>query len=111
MDRVEDFIAPRTATEKALADIWMDILGIDQVSVSDDFFAVGGNSLLSIRVFGRIADQFELEMPLSVLFTETTLERLACRALTGKISARANGPCLCLSSQRVRRHPSSVFMV
>lgn len=79
VDREEDLIPPRTDTEKALAEIWMDILGIDQVSVSDDFFAVGGNSLLSIRVFGRIADQFEVEMPLSVLFTETTVERLAAR--------------------------------
>lgn len=77
--RVDEIVAPSSETEKVLAEIWMDVLGIDQVGIHDDFFSVGGNSLLSIRVFGRIADQFDVKMPLSVLFTETTLERLAAR--------------------------------
>lgn len=79
LDRVDEFVEPGSETEKVLAQIWMDVLGIDQVGIHDDFFNIGGNSLLSIRVFGRIADQFDVEMPLSVLFTETTLERLAAR--------------------------------
>lgn len=79
VERVEGFVEPRSKTEKVLAEIWMDILEIERVSIHDDFFDVGGNSLLSIRVFGRIADRFDVKMPLSVLFSETTLERLAAR--------------------------------
>lgn len=73
------YIAPRSATEKLLADIWMDVLDIDQVGVEDNFFEIGGNSLLSIRIFSRITEQFEVKLPLSVLFTEFTLERLAAK--------------------------------
>jgi thioesterase domain-containing protein/acyl carrier protein len=73
------YIAPRSNTEKLLADIWKDVLNIDQVGVEDNFFEIGGNSLLSIRIFSRISEQFEVKLPLSVLFTEFTLERLAAK--------------------------------
>jgi thioesterase domain-containing protein/acyl carrier protein len=77
--RDRGYIAPRSATEKLLADIWMDVLDVDQVGVEDNFFEIGGNSLLSIRIFSRITDQFDVKLPLSVLFTEFTLERLAAK--------------------------------
>ncbi|UCD41383.1 MAG: amino acid adenylation domain-containing protein, partial [Chloroflexota bacterium] len=78
------YTAPTTSTEKALADIWEEILGIDQVGIHDNFFELGGDSLISIRVFARIADQFDVNLPLSVLFTETTIEQLAARILKEK---------------------------
>jgi thioesterase domain-containing protein/acyl carrier protein len=81
------FTAPKTSTEKALADIWEEILGIDQVGIHDNFFELGGDSLISIRVFSRIADQFDVNLPLSVLFTETTIEQLAVRIEKEKDSA------------------------
>lgn len=73
------FVAPSTGTEKALAEIWKDILGVERVGIHDDFFDLGGDSLISIRVFARIADEFEVNLPLSVLFTETTIQQLAAR--------------------------------
>jgi len=78
------FVAPTTSTEKALAEIWEEILSVEQVGIHDNFFDLGGDSLISIRVFSRIADQFEVNLPLSVLFTETTIEQLAARILIEK---------------------------
>jgi amino acid adenylation domain-containing protein len=70
---------PRTATEAALAEIWREVLGGGEIGVRDDFFERGGHSLLATQVVARLRDAFGLELPLSVLFQETTLERLAAR--------------------------------
>jgi amino acid adenylation domain-containing protein len=73
----DDFLAPRTPTEEVLASIWSDVLKLEKVSVSDDFFALGGHSLLLARVLARIQDAFEIELPLRKLFTATTVSSLA----------------------------------
>lgn len=78
-ERRDEFVAPRSKTELALAEIWKGILHLDHVSINDSFFNIGGNSILSIRIFARIADQFNVDLPLSLLFTETTIVRLAAR--------------------------------
>ena len=49
-----EYVAPRNDTETVLAKIWAEVLGVDQVSVDDDFLEVGGDSLLSIRILARI---------------------------------------------------------
>ncbi|MDZ7781363.1 MAG: phosphopantetheine-binding protein [Gemmatimonadota bacterium] len=50
---VDDYVAPRTPTEEALAAIWKDLLGLDRVSVHDNFLDVGGHSLVGIRAIAR----------------------------------------------------------
>ncbi|MCA9537841.1 MAG: amino acid adenylation domain-containing protein, partial [Myxococcales bacterium] len=49
------FVAPRTATEETLAQVWAEVLGVDQVGVEDNFFELGGDSILSIQVVFRAA--------------------------------------------------------
>ncbi len=49
----QEFVAPRTPTEELLAGIWCEVLGVDRVGVHDDFFALGGDSILSIQVISR----------------------------------------------------------
>ncbi|MFL0802021.1 MAG: amino acid adenylation domain-containing protein, partial [Agarilytica sp.] len=53
----ERYVAPSTDTEKLLCDIWQDILGLEQVGVTDNFFRLGGHSLLLIRVLARLQDE------------------------------------------------------
>ncbi|HZS19595.1 MAG TPA: amino acid adenylation domain-containing protein, partial [Pseudonocardiaceae bacterium] len=50
---VATYVAPRTDTERVLADIWAQVLGVDQVGVEDNFFELGGDSILSIQVVSR----------------------------------------------------------
>ncbi|WP_445638423.1 Amino acid adenylation domain-containing protein [Nostoc sp. DSM 114161] len=71
------FIAPRTPTELMLAKIWAEILNVDRVGIHDNFFDLGGDSLLSVRLMKRIHNQFERELPLSTLFLNPTIESLA----------------------------------
>ncbi|MCT2581923.1 non-ribosomal peptide synthetase [Actinophytocola gossypii] len=76
--RVEDetFVAPRDETERLLASVWAEVLGLTRVGVTDDFFAVGGDSLRSVQVVGRARAE-GLELSARQLFEHPTIERLA----------------------------------
>ncbi|MCV9934616.1 amino acid adenylation domain-containing protein [Flavobacterium sp. LS1R47] len=50
----EEFVAPVTETEKAICNIWQDVLGLERVGITDDFFRIGGDSILSIRLVSKI---------------------------------------------------------
>ena len=71
------FIAPRTPTESTLAEIWAEVLNIERVGIYDNFFDLGGDSLLTVRLMKQIHKQFERELPLSSLFLNPTIESLA----------------------------------
>ncbi|HEX8988367.1 MAG TPA: amino acid adenylation domain-containing protein [Rhodocyclaceae bacterium] len=68
---------PRTETEEVLAAIWKDLLKIDSLGVHDDFFDLGGQSLLAIQAVSRIRDLFEVDMAAHVLFENPTVAGLA----------------------------------
>ena len=69
-------VAPRTETESALAAIWAELLGVDRVGVNDDFFELGGDSILSIQVASR-ARQAGLALSPREVFEHTTIAALA----------------------------------
>jgi len=71
------FIAPRTAIETELAQIWEELLGVKPVGVRDSFFDLGGHSLLAVRLAARIEKQFGYELPVATLFAGDTIEHLA----------------------------------
>lgn len=71
------YLAPRTATERILADIWSAVLGIEQIGVHDNFFELGGHSLLVTRVISRVRAAFELEVPIRCLFEAPTIALFA----------------------------------
>ena len=74
-----DFIAPRTPTEEVLASIWSNILDVADVGAQDDFFALGGHSLLLVQVASHIREAFQIELPLRSLFEAPMLGTLADR--------------------------------
>ncbi|MBA2672822.1 non-ribosomal peptide synthase/polyketide synthase, partial [Ramlibacter sp.] len=77
--RETGFVAPRTATEQALAAIWSEVLQQDTVGVHDDFFALGGHSLLAVQVVWRVRRQLAPQLPLSTLLASPTVAALAAQ--------------------------------
>jgi len=73
------FVAPQTAVEQKLAEIWREILSVEQVGLLDDFFQLGGNSLLALRLVSRVRSAFSVELPLVTLFASPQLGELAAR--------------------------------
>ncbi|MEH1814615.1 MAG: amino acid adenylation domain-containing protein [Nostoc sp.] len=72
-----NYVAPSTATEQAIARIWQELLGIQQVGVKDNFFELGGHSLLATQVVSRIRDTLQTEVALDSLFAAATVAELA----------------------------------
>lgn len=68
---------PGNAVEQALANIWQEVLGIDEIDIGSRFFDLGGHSLAAIRILSRIQEQFDVELPASRLFEAATIELLA----------------------------------
>jgi amino acid adenylation domain-containing protein len=73
----ESFVAPRTVLEEVLADIWIEVLGLERVSVHDPFFELGGHSLLAIQLTSQLRDTFQMDLPPGVLFEASTVAKLA----------------------------------
>ncbi|MBV9209443.1 MAG: SDR family NAD(P)-dependent oxidoreductase [Acidobacteria bacterium] len=72
-----DYVAPEGELEKAVASVWGELFGIQRVSATDNFFEMGGNSLLAIQLISRLRKELELELPLNTLFEWPTVEGLA----------------------------------
>jgi acyl carrier protein len=71
------FVAPQTPTEKRLAEIVTRVLGTTQIGVNDNFFMMGGHSLLGTQVVMRARDDFDVELTLRHLFGAPTVGKLA----------------------------------
>ncbi|MDH3639997.1 MAG: non-ribosomal peptide synthetase, partial [Gammaproteobacteria bacterium] len=69
--------APGNETEAKLASIWSEILNVERVDVNENFFDLGGNSILAMRIMSRIHKGFQIEQPISVLFKYPTIATLA----------------------------------
>jgi len=70
-------VAPRTAVEEKLVAIWCELLGVSSVSIIDNFFDMGGHSLLLTQLASRIRSTFGIELPLRRLFELTTIADLS----------------------------------
>ncbi|RKH44041.1 amino acid adenylation domain-containing protein [Corallococcus sp. AB050B] len=73
------FLAPMTAVEKVIADIWASLLVVPRVGLQDHFFELGGHSLLATQVASRLRESLQMELPVRVLFEAPTLAELATR--------------------------------
>ncbi|MFD0305958.1 non-ribosomal peptide synthase/polyketide synthase [Streptomyces sp. NPDC127119] len=70
-------VAPRTSQERVLADVWADILGVEAVGVEDDFFDLGGDSILAARALARIREDLGARLSIRDVFTARTVAALA----------------------------------
>ncbi len=73
------FRAPVSSVELVVASAFVGVLGVDRVGLDDDFFELGGNSLIATRVVMRIAEELETAVPVRLLFEASTVQELAAR--------------------------------
>lgn len=73
-DLGKPFVAPRSETEKRVAAMWGDVLRREEIGIYDNFFDLGGNSLLATQVMSRVRDVFHQEFPVRSLFEYPRLE-------------------------------------
>ncbi|NSY41454.1 amino acid adenylation domain-containing protein [Leisingera sp. ANG59] len=85
-----EIIAPRNSTESRLADIWRSQMETETVSVEDDFFEIGGDSLKAVKLVQSINRAFDASLPVQVLFEDTTIadmaRRLDCNGTAASLS-------------------------
>ncbi|QJB43816.1 non-ribosomal peptide synthetase [Dolichospermum flos-aquae] len=76
-DLEESFVAPRNPIEEKLAAIWADLLGYEQIGVNDNFFNLGGHSLIVAQILSRVRDSFQVELSFANIFANPTVAGLA----------------------------------
>lgn len=89
----DDFVAPRTESERVIAEIWKEVLGVERISAYDNFFDVGGHSLLAVRVVVRIDKKLGVRLNQAVMVLQT-LEQIAaeCDKRRAAVQAPAATP-------------------
>ncbi|CAM1358752.1 amino acid adenylation domain-containing protein [Tenacibaculum xiamenense] len=71
----DSYIAPRNKTEEQLTKVWIDVLNLDKIGIHDNFFEIGGNSILAIRLVAKLQEYFKLEI--NDLFKFPTIAQLS----------------------------------
>jgi acyl transferase domain-containing protein/aryl carrier-like protein len=71
------YVAPTNETEASIAEIWQELLGIEEVGIHDNLFDLGGDSLLVIQIVSRIREILSIEVPLRAIFETPTIAELA----------------------------------
>ncbi|MFI9008491.1 non-ribosomal peptide synthase/polyketide synthase [Actinosynnema sp. NPDC053489] len=82
-DLTGEFVAPRTDAERVVAGVLAEVLGLDRVGALDDFFRLGGDSILSIRVTSRLRAAFGVQLSPRAVFEHPTVSGLASAISTG----------------------------
>jgi aryl carrier-like protein len=96
------FVAPRNELERTLAQIWCEVLGVEQIGIHDNFFDLGGHSLRLLQMHLKIRETMQRELPLFELFQYPTVNALANHLRTG-----GDGESLEPSEQRGERRKKS----
>ena len=89
-DLATPYVEPATEEEKAVAAIWQEVLGLEQVGVNDDFFALGGHSLAAVQIGAKIQTNFGRELDLRDFFNDPTVANTV--GLLAGSGGRAAGP-------------------
>jgi FkbH-like protein len=98
-------IPPTSPVESELLQIWEGVLKLEGLGVEDDFFASGGNSLLSVELFAQIARRFNVQLRLTAILDAPTVRSLALLIETSTVRERSGVVCL------RRGGPQSLFLV
>jgi hypothetical protein len=105
----EDFVAPCDQVEEAIAAIWCDLLGLSRVGMKDNFFALGGNSLLAVRLQTRLNEVFGQRLSVVEIFRCATIAELRL-CLSGLSDRSVSGAARGSAREQRRRAMRSLYM-
>jgi len=101
------YVAPRTPTEQIMASLWMELLKLDRVGIHDDFFALGGHSMLAVQMVSQLRKRAAIGIELRNLFSYPSLGALAAFVDSKKVaSAHPN-----LVPIRSQGHLAPLFLI
>ncbi len=89
MHAERQLVAPRTPLEEQVAGIWRTVLRVDRVGIDDNFWDLGGHSLIATKVLARVRDNFGIELPLQSLFTTPRLGEFAAAVGQSVLASQA----------------------
>ena len=84
-----EFVEPTNEIERTLVSIWEELLGVDQVGIHDNFFDLGGHSLVAVRLFAKVRQRYDIDYPISILFQAPTIAACA-EMLQGELGDEAS---------------------
>jgi acyl carrier protein len=88
-EREEAYAGPSTAVEQTIADVWREVLDVEQVGINLNFFDLGGDSLLVIRLRSRLGKLLNMEIPIIELFRYPTVRSLAQFLTVGEVKTNS----------------------
>jgi len=97
-----EFEAPRSAVEEQVTALLSELLETEQLGVRDNFFHLGGHSLLGAQVITRVRDEFDVELSLRTLFDNPTVEGISAeieRLILQKLDANENDAALAIPDE------------
>lgn len=111
--RDENLVAPQSKLQQQLCDIWSSVLQIPQIGIDDDFFLLGGSSLLVTQVVARLKNQLGLELPVRDFFANPTVEMAArhIQAMLGDETNTADEATTAIQSHRDRLPVMEAFFL
>ncbi|HEV2637459.1 MAG TPA: amino acid adenylation domain-containing protein [Actinocrinis sp.] len=97
--RETGYVAPRTETERAVTEVWSEVLGVARIGVNDNFFHLGGHSLLATQLASRLRTRLGVDIPVRTIFTAPTPAGLA-DAIDGRDTGEAATTALAAATTR-----------
>ncbi|WP_234017158.1 non-ribosomal peptide synthetase [Nostoc sp. 'Lobaria pulmonaria (5183) cyanobiont'] len=84
------FVPPQSPLEEAIAEIWVQLLNVNQIGINDNFFDLGGHSLIATQLVSRLRKAFQVELPLRYIFEFPTIAELAVTIVQSQIEQMNN---------------------
>jgi acyl transferase domain-containing protein/thioesterase domain-containing protein/acyl carrier protein len=91
-DLDSDYVEPEGEIERRLAAFWTELLGIDKVGAEDNFFDLGGHSLIAVRLFAQVKSVFAVDFPISILFEAPTIRKCAALIAERGVAPQSDAP-------------------
>ncbi|RXK84775.1 amino acid adenylation domain-containing protein [Chlorobaculum sp. 24CR] len=109
-ERSRPCAAPENDQERALVEIWQEVLGVRPVGIDDNFFDLGGHSLLAVRLCSQIQKKMNRKVTLSGLFQSLTIKKLA-RTFSNEESITELSPAVCIHAVDSGRSLPPLFFI